>query len=175
MTGPTRPGMTSWRRELLGVLAAVALVLVAFHSVAFGGKTFDTSAVTTGVNGKDPPTGVAKLASDNFRVDPGASAWAMVPWAQVTHREIAGGDVPLWNPYQGAGTPLAANGQSSVFDPMMLAVNLHPTTLTWDLTFLFAFALGAVGMYLFLRILVLSMLAALAGTGAFLLCGYFSP
>jgi hypothetical protein len=156
------------------MLAAVALVLIAYHSVAFGGKTFDTSSVMPGVNGTDLPTGIRRLSNDNFRVDPGASAWAMLPWAQVAHRQIAHGVVPLWNPYQGAGTPLAANGQSSVFDPMMLAVNLHPTTLTWDLTLLFSLVLGAVGMYLFLRNLGLSTLGALTGTGAFVLSGYFA-
>jgi hypothetical protein len=167
---PTRP----WRRDLLGVLAAVAMVLVAYHSVAFGGRTFDTSAAAPSANGDELPTGITQFVADNFRMDPDASAWQMLPWAQVAHREIADGRVPLWNPYQGAGTPLAANGQSSVFDPMMLAVDLHPTTLTWDLTFLFAFALGAVGMYLFLRNLGVSMLAALTGTAAFVLCGYFA-
>ena len=46
----------------------------------------------------------------------------------------ADGELPLWNPYQGAGAPLAANMQSAVFDPLLLAVNLHPTPLTWDLS-----------------------------------------
>ena len=169
-----KPRTSPWRRDLLGVLAAVAMVLVAYHSVAFGGKTFDTSAAAPSVNGNDLPTGITHFVMDNFRMDPDASAWQMLPWAQVAHREIADGRVPLWNPYQGDGAPLAANGQSAVFDPLMVAVNLHPTTLTWDLTFLFAFALGAVGMYLFLRCLGLSMLAALTGTAAFALCGYFA-
>ena len=173
MATPGKRVRRVWRSEVLGVLAPLAMVLVAYHSVTFQGKTFDTSAVTAGVNGDDLPTGMARVASNNFRVDPGASAWAMLPWAQVTHREIAQRQAPLWNPYEGAGTPLAANGQSAVFDPLMIAVDLHPTTLIWDLTFLLAFALGAVAMYLFLRCLGLSMLAALTGTAAFVLCGYF--
>jgi hypothetical protein len=163
------------RRDLAGVLISLAIVLAGFHSVAFGGRTFDTSAQEFGVNGGSPPTGVAtKVPVNGFRVDPAASAWAMVPWAQVVHRELSRGELPLWNPYEGAGAPLAANGQSAVYDPLMLAVNLHPTTRTWDLSFLFAFMIGAVGMYLFLRLLGLPMLPALAGTAAFSLSGYFA-
>ena len=167
------PAAWSLRRDLLGVLVAVAMVLIAYHSVAFGGKTFDTSQFEAGPNGVDA-VAMAHAADNTFRVDPGASAWAMVPWAQVTHREIAAGHLPLWNPYEGAGTPLAANGQSSAFDPLMIGVNLHPTTLVWDLTLLFALCLGAAGMYLFLRNLGLRMVASLAGTAAFILCGYFA-
>ncbi|MEA2501691.1 MAG: hypothetical protein QOD01_1802, partial [Actinomycetota bacterium] len=44
-----KPRTSPWRRDLLGVLAAVAMVLVAYHSVAFGGKTFDTSAAAPSV------------------------------------------------------------------------------------------------------------------------------
>jgi hypothetical protein len=165
----------SWRREIFGVLASAALVLVAYHPVAFGGKTFDTSTRVQGVNGIAPPTGVPRpKLVDEIRPDLGAGAWATVPWAQVTHREIAKGRWPLWTPYQGIGEPLAGNMQSATFDPLMLAVNLHPTTLTWDMTFLFAFMLGSIATYLFLRNLGIDALAAVAGAGAFTMSGWFA-
>src|SRR5204862_397657 len=41
------------RREIVGVIAAMALVLLAYREVAFAGKTFDTSAMTDGVNSFD--------------------------------------------------------------------------------------------------------------------------
>src|ERR1700704_148307 len=98
------------RREIVGILATLAVVLIAYREVAFAGKTFDTSALTAGVSGYNP----ARAPKINaFRVDPGASAWQMMPWAQVTHRQFSRGKVPLWNPYQGAGAPLAANTQSA--------------------------------------------------------------
>lgn len=161
-------------RELVGLLAVLALVLVAYREVAFRGKTFDTSAVSSGVNGEDPPTGVPRPNISQFRVDPGASAWQMTPWAKVSHREIVQGEVPLWNPYEGAGAPLAGNLQSAVFDPLTLPVNLHPTPLTWDLSFLFAFLLAGLATYLFLRNLGISLLGSVAGAGAFVMSGYFA-
>ena len=130
------------RREIVGILAVLAIVLIAYREVAFAGKTFDTSALTAGVNGYDTATAPRVNA---FRVDPGASAWQMIPQAQVTHRQIAQHKLPLWNPYEGAGAPLAANTISAVFDPLSLAINLHPTTLTWDLSLLLVFLLGGSG------------------------------
>ncbi len=159
------------RREIVGILAVLAIVLIAYREVAFAGKTFDTSSLTAGVNGYDAATAPKVNA---FRVDPGASAWQMIPQAQVTHRQISQRKVPLWNPYEGAGAPLAANTISAVFDPLSLAINLHPTTLIWDLSLLLAFLLGGVATYLFLRNLHLSPLASLAGATAFGLSGYFA-
>src|SRR5260370_15444060 len=170
------------RREIVGILAILAVVLIAYREVAFAGKTFDTSALMAGVSGYDAATAPRVNA---FRVDPGASAWQMIPQAQVTHRQITQRKVPLWNPYEGAGAPLAANTISAVFDPLSLAINLHPTTLTWDLSLLLVFLLGGVATYLFLRNLPssgalrgasggLSVLASLAGATAFGLSGYFA-
>ena len=113
-----------------------------------------------GTNGHAPFPGPAELPiARDFRPDRGASAWQSEPWAEVTHRAYADGELPLWNPYQGAGAPLAANMQSAVFDPLLLAVNLHPTPLTWDLSILGAFVLGAAAAYLFGRVLGLRVVA----------------
>ena len=172
MPGTTR--IPARARDLIGVVIAIAIVLVAYHQVAFGGKTFDTSSLTTGVNGADPPTGVSPAdVHDVFRIDPAASAWVSRPWAWVVHQELAHGKWPLWNPYQATGSPLAANAQSAAFDPLMMAVNLHPTPLTWDLSFLFVFMLGAAATYLFLRALGIGFLGAIVGAATFTLSGYF--
>jgi len=67
-------------RELAGGLACVALVLLAYHSVVFGGKTFDASTTVPGVNGPRPPTGVAAPhVVDGIRVDRGAAPWQTTP------------------------------------------------------------------------------------------------
>jgi len=164
-----------WQWELLGIVASMAMVLAAYYPVAFGGKTFDTSALVAGVNGNDPPTGVPPLhVVDPVRPDRGAGAWQMTPWATVTHRQYAEGHWPLWNPYEGIGEPLAGNVQSAVFDPLLLPVDLHPTTRTWDLTILFAFMLGAAATYLFLRNLGICTLAAVGGAGVYTMSGFFA-
>ncbi len=63
--------------------------------------------------------------------------------------------------------------QSAVFDPLLLAVNLHPTPLTWDLSLIGAFLLGAAAGYLFGRVLGLQVIPAVVSSAAFSLSGWF--
>ncbi len=127
------------------------------------------------VNGFEEFDGAPELrADDPYRVDPGASAWQTEPWAELTSRLIWKGELPLWNPYQAAGKPHAANFQSAVADPLLLAVNLHPTPWVWDLSFLAAFGLGSGFMFLFLRGRTLGRGPALLGVAVFSLSGYFA-
>src|SRR2546426_9595052 len=172
---PSTPRHRRWQWELLGLVASMAMVLVAYYPVAFGGKTFDTSALVAGVNGNDPPTGLPTLpVVDGVRPDRGAGAWQMTPWAKVTHQQYAEGHWPLRNPFEGIGEPLAGNVQSAAFDPLLLPVDLHPTTRTWDLTILFSFMLGAAATYLFLRNLGICRLAAVGAAGVSTMSGFFT-
>ena len=140
--------------DVVGLLVSCLLVVVAFSPVLFFGHTLSTAGKTYGTNGSAPFPGRADVNfSNDIRPDPGASAWQSEPWAEVTSRAYADGEIPLWNPYQGAGAPLAANMISEVFDPLLLVVNLHPTPLTWDLSMIGAFVLGAAAAYLFGRVL----------------------
>ena len=129
--------------------------MIAFSPILFGGRTLSAAGQRPpGTNGSAPFPGQPSPLPADFRIDPGASSLAALePWAEVTHRAYADGELPLWNPYQGAGAPHAANMQSAVFDPLLLAVNLHPTPLTWDLSIVGAFVLGAAAAYLFGRVL----------------------
>src|SRR5260370_15512855 len=107
---PNPPRRRRWQWEALGLVASMAMVLVAYYPVAFGGKTFDTSALVAGVNGNDPPTGVPPLqVVDPIRPDRGAGAWQMTPWPTATHQQYPAGHEPLWNPSYGFLQRLSAN------------------------------------------------------------------
>ena len=157
--------------DLLGLLVSSLIVVVAFSPVVFGGRTFSTAAKVAGTNGY-APFRLPDYGRD-LRVDPWAQSWQAEPWAEVAHRAYADRELPLWNPYQGVGAPLAANMQSAAFDPLLLAVDLHPTPLTWDLSILGAFVLGAAAAYLFGRVLGLQVVPAVVGSAAFSLSGWF--
>jgi hypothetical protein len=160
--------------DLVGLLVSCLLVVVVFSPVLFFGHTLSTASATAGTNGLAPSAGApAYVERGDFRPDPGASAWQSEPWAEVTHRAYDDGEVPLWNPFQGSGAPLAANMISEVFDPLLLAVNLHPTPLTWDLTLIGAFLLGAAAAFGFGRVLGLHPLPAVVCSAAFSLSGWF--
>jgi membrane protein YfhO len=160
--------------DIVGVLVSCLIVLIAFSPVVLAGRTLSTASTTFGTNGSAPfPGRPTPVVVSDFRPDPGASAWQFEPWAEVTHRAYATGEVPLWNPYEGAGTPLAANMQSAVFDPLLLGVNLHPTPLMWDISVIGAFLLGAAAAYLFGRILGMGVVPAIVTSAAFSVSGWF--
>ena len=161
--------------NLLGLLASCLVVVLAFSPILFGGKTLSAANKwPAGTNGEAPFPGQprADYFSD-YRIDPGASSWQSEPWAEVSHRAYARGEWPLWNPYQGFGAPLGANMSSAVFDPLLLAVHAHPTPLTWDLSIIGAFILGAAAAYLFGRVLGLRVVPAVVSSAAFSLSGWF--
>ena len=156
-------------------MASCAIVVVAFSPVLVGGKTLSSAGVgrAPGTNGYAPFPGEPGSTSSDFRIDKGASVWQTEPWAEVIHREYSTRELPLWNPYEGAGAPLAANMVSAAFDPLLLAVYLHPTPLTWDLSIIGAFVLGAAAAYVFGRVLGLRIVPAVVGSAAFSLSGWF--
>jgi hypothetical protein len=57
------------------------------------------------------------------------------PWRCLLHTGWGRGELPLWNPYQFGGCPLAANGQSALFyPPNWLCFGLLPVALGFRLT-----------------------------------------
>ncbi len=72
------------------------------------------------------------------------------PWRQLAVEQIQAGHWPLWNPYLGAGTPLAANLQTAAFYPLNVLFLLMPVerAFGWELALhvalagLFAYYLG---------------------------------
>jgi len=92
---------------------------------------------------------------------------------QFAREELLAGKLPLWNPYSYAGTPFVANPQTALFYPgtwlilMMPVIHAHK----WMIAIHCAMAGGF--MYLFLRRVGLSQLAALAGCLPWMFSGYF--
>jgi hypothetical protein len=166
-----------WRRfrgDLLGVSIVAVAIMLAYSDVAFHGKTFSTAREVVGADGCAGERCAAPSRSvPDPRVDVAASAWQFEPWAQVTASQLHTHTAPLWNPYEGAGTPLAANMQSATFDPLLALVNVHPTPLTWDLTFLGTLILNGVAAYALARTIRLGVAAAVVAGAVYGLSGYF--
>ena len=143
--------------------------------MVFGGRTLSAAGKgAAGVTGTAPfpdnrrPT--TRPTSDRIRVrPPGRSSRRQ----RVNERTYSEGELPFWNPYQGSGTPQAANVQSAPFDPLLLVVNLHPTQRVWDLWIWGAFVLGALAAFVFARILGLFTVPAVVASAAYSLSGFF--
>ncbi len=96
----------------------------------------------------------------------------MHPWLEFNKDELLDGDLPVWNPYNGAGTPHLANFVSAVLSPFSVPFYVMP----WRAALLVSaglklFVLGLF-TYLFLRKVALSHIAGLVGAAGFMFAAY---
>lgn len=104
--------------------------------------------------------------------DMGASAWVMEPFGPlVRHQYLTERKLPLWNPYQAYGMPLAANMQSQPFYPLYTLFALNPGPRTYNLFILCRLLIAGLGAYLYLK-MFLPFAPSLAGGLVFMLSGY---
>jgi hypothetical protein len=102
------------------------------------------------------------------------------PWRQLAVEMIRAGHWPLWNPYLGAGTPLAANLQTAAFYPLNVLFLLMPVERAFGWELALHVALAGLGAYYLARTLGLSRLGALVtgltyGGGGYLAARWVFP
>ena len=105
--------------------------------------------------------------------DMGAASWVMeasAPLVGYQYREEKA--LPLWNPYQKYGAPLAANMQSQPFQPLYVLFAMNPGPRTYAFFILARLLIAGLCAYWYLR-LFLGFAPSLAGGIAFMLSGYF--
>jgi hypothetical protein len=81
------------------------------------------------------------------------------------------GQMPFWNRYIFSGTPLLAGFNAGAFYPLIGLFVALPDRAAWIATEVIAFAAIGVGMYVFLRAMALSTVAALLGACTFAFSG----
>lgn len=94
------------------------------------------------------------------------------PWRFLTINMWKNGQVPLWNPYNFAGTPHLANFQSTVFSPFNVLFFVLPFVDAWSILILLQPLLAAYFTYLFLRVLNISKTASLIGAITYMFSGF---
>jgi hypothetical protein len=109
----------------------------------------------------------------------GTPGLQFIPWRAFAWESLTSGVIPLWNPYNGMGSPLAANYQSALFYPpgwilfLFMAIGGVPW-LAWANTLLVVLHLiwAGIGMARFVRLLGLGQLSQTVGALSFALGGY---
>lgn len=81
------------------------------------------------------------------------------------------GELPLWNPYNGLGVPLLADGQSQPLAPFFLPFLAFPNPWIYSICLVMQLLFGGLGMDRFLKALGVGSLARFAGAVLFA----FSP
>lgn len=81
-------------------------------------------------------------------------------------------ELPLWNPYNGAGTPLFATAHIGFLNPFNVVFFLFENHLAWSFFIILQLFLIGFLMYLYSRKIALSQKASLLSTFSFLFSGF---
>lgn len=123
------------------------------------------------------PEGSTAAYPPDFNVhkslDPWAAAYEFEP-DLILDRSLVERDrtVPLWNPYNAFGTPLAADGQSQPYSPFAWIAIAWPGPTGYDLLLLLRIFVGAAFAFLYFRRFV-PRIASLIGATTFGYATYF--
>lgn len=99
---------------------------------------------------------------NTFHVDLAAPAFESAPINNLVGNMYLKGELPLWNPYQGCGTPLAAQYSTRVFFPYQILENISPWWMQ-DYFMLGRLVIAGFFTYLFLTTFGLSPLTSFLG------------
>jgi len=94
-----------------------------------------------------------------------------VPWMNLAWHQVHGGHLPLWNPDNVLGVPLAFNWQSSVFSLPTVVGYLVPVSYAYTAMVLGKLVIAGTGAYVLCRVLGTGALGAAMGGTAFELSG----
>ena len=90
----------------------------------------------------------------------------MRPWRSLAISSLKDGQIPLWDPYNYAGAPFLANGQSAVLFPLNLLFVILPDAVGTLLGAMARLFIAGLSAYLFARVIGLGVLgASIAGLG----------
>ena len=90
----------------------------------------------------------------------------MRPWRSLAISSLKDGQIPLWDPYNYAGAPFWANGQSAVLFPLNLLFLILPDAVGTLLGAMARLFIAGLSAYLFARVIGLRVLgASIAGLG----------
>jgi hypothetical protein len=95
-----------------------------------------------------------------------------IPWKTLVVEAEKKFSLPLWNPYNFAGTPLLANFQSGVFYPFNLLFFALPFSFAWSMLIFLQPFLAGVFLFFYLSNLKLNKFASLLGAISFSFCGF---
>ncbi len=142
------------------------------YAARFGGRDVVCAAALVALSGLAFHQLLLPLAGQRYSLG-GDVAWYFYPVRLYTLAELTRGTLPFWTPYVTFGFPLIADIETTVFYFPTLLMGLVLGSGSWALEFqlILHVALGAVGMYVLLRHLGASELAALFAGAAWLFSG----
>ncbi len=160
-----QPGRSTWWHDGLGLawtVAAAVLVLIPALQPGVSLGPFDLLS-RFGLTHQPGVTVHNAVQADQIQ--------QFVPWTNLAWHQVHSGHLPLWNPDNVLGTPLAFNWQSGVFSVPALVGYLFPVSYAYTAFVLTKLVIAGTGGYALCRVLGLGPLAAAFGGTAFELSG----
>lgn len=96
----------------------------------------------------------------------------LIPWKSFAISVLKDHQLPLWNPYNGAGTPLLANFQSGIFYPLNIIFFLFHFLISWTIFLMLQPVLAGLFLYFYLRNLKLEKWSSIFGSFIFAFSGF---
>lgn len=119
-----------------------------------------------------PPGYEDKKPLNIFNIDLGTPAFYEVPVNKLVGDMYLKGEFPLWNPYQGCGTPLLGQYSTRALFPYQILEDISPYWL-WDYFILGRLLISGFFTFLFLRLLGLSFSPSFFGGVFYMFSGSF--
>ena len=107
-------------------------------------------------------------------VVPGDDLTQNYPLRVLAGRQIAAGQLPLFNPYIWSGAPLLGDWNAGALYPLTLLFAVLPGVAAWTLGLVITWVVTGVGLFCFLRALKLASLASFLGALSFAFAGAMS-
>jgi hypothetical protein len=165
-------------RGFIAAVSALAAVLSTYPVVFLGASLVSPNYGTILLYDGFPTLPGTKAAQqvDVRGADVGAIMWQHVPMTAVQSRGIYDHfEIPLWNRYNSAGTPLLGQGQMMIGDPLNTLVALAGgNAWAWDLKYLVAKWLLGFGLGLIVWHATRQRLAATLVAFAAIFSGFFA-
>jgi hypothetical protein len=152
----------TWPRalpDLLGLLWVVAAGIALLVPTLLHGSHIGTYDILSQQGLSKQPGIIVHDPGNGDQID------SMIPWSALAWTQVHHGQLPLWNPYNGLGLPLAFNWQSAPFALPALISYLAPLQYAYDVGIFVTLIVAGTGVYVLARVLGLGVLAcAFAGT-----------
>ncbi len=165
--GPTTStATTAWWVHLVAVLWTVVLAGLSLAPALARGSMIGTYDLFAGGGLTFRPGVVVHGSYQNTDLIYQIMQWTTLSWSQVHH-----GFLPLWNPYNGLGLPLAFNWQSGSFGVPSLIGYLLPVRYAFTAGVLATLIIAGTGAYVLARTLRLGLLGSIMVATVFELGG----
>jgi hypothetical protein len=143
----------------------VAVALLALAPVLAHGASFGSYDVLSQFGVLHQPGVVV------HNVQGGDQADQIIPWSRLAWTQVHQGHLPLWNPYEGLGMPLAFGWQAAAASVPSLVGYLFPLNLSITVQVVVTLVVAGTGVYVLGRVLGLGTLGCVFAATTFELSG----